>query len=238
MSRRDTIIIAVLVNAALLMILFATAIRTGDSKEEMKKKNTKGADLAVAPSIQTIQDDLLNEFVTSAPSFAVPIGESLYPFEETELVTASPKAPSYAPAIVHNPHPTAPLNLSHPVEKQDSSFVNITVKKGDFLEKIAKANNTTVAAIMKASNLSSTQLKIGQVLKVPLTKGDKIPTAPATPSPHTPSATGDYYVVKEGDNPWLIASRNKINLEELLRLNGLDDQKAKHLRPGDRLKIR
>ncbi len=226
MSRRDTIIIAVLVNAALLMILFATAIRTGDSKDEIKKKNTKGADLAVAPFIQ---DELLNEFVTSAPTPAAPIGESLYPFEETELVMA----PQHPPAtVVHNPNPTAPLTRSHPIEKQDSQFVNITVKKGDFLEKIAKANNTTVAAIMKASNLSSTQLKIGQVLKVPLTKGDKIPIAPA------PSTAGDYYIVKEGDNPWLIASRNKINLEELLRLNGLDDQKAKHLRPGDRLKIR
>lgn len=232
MSRRDTIIIAVLVNAALLMILFATAIRTGDSKEEIKKKNTKSADLAVAPSIQ---DELLNEFVTSAPTPADLIGESLYPFEETELVMA----PQHPPAtVVHNPNPTAPLTRSHPIEKQDSLFVNITVKKGDFLEKIAKANNTTVAAIMKASNLSSTQLKIGQVLKVPLTKGDKIPTAPASSPQHAPTTGGDYYIVKEGDNPWLIASRNKINLEELLRLNGLDDQKAKHLRPGDRLKIR
>lgn len=236
MSRRDTIIIAVLVNAALLMILFATAIRTGDSKE-IKKKNTQSADLAVAPSIQTIQDDLLNEFVTSVPTLAHPIG-SLYPFEETEIVIAPQNAPNYAPApIAHNPHGAAPLNLSHPVERQDPLFVNITVKKGDFLEKIAKANNTTVAAIMKASNLSSTQLKIGQVLKVPLTKGDKVPASPTPSSPHAPGA-GEYYIVKEGDNPWLIASRNKINLEELLRLNGLDDQKAKHLRPGDRLKIR
>ena len=231
MSRRDTIIIAVLVNAALLMILFATAIRTGDSKEEIKKKNSRGTELAVTPSVQ---DELLNEFVTSAPTITAPIGQSLYPFEETEIVIA-PQPTYTSPPIVHNPPPTTPTNLSHSVEKQDSPFVNITVKKGDFLEKIAKANNTTVASIMKASNLSSTQLKIGQVLKVPLTKGDKIPPAS---SPQSPSVSGEFYIVKEGDNPWLIASRNKINLEELLRLNGLDDQKAKHLRPGDRLKIR
>lgn len=237
MSRRDTIIIAVLVNAALLMILFATAIRTEDSNDEIQKKinkksNTRGSSLAVASSSQ---DELLNEFVTSVPNSADPIGESLYPFEEIELVVAPQPT---LPSIVHNSHLSASLNPPHPVEKQNSQWVNITVKKGDFLEKIAKANNTTVAAIMNTSNLSSTQLKIGQVLKVPLTKGDKIPSAPAAPSQHVPSSSGEYYIVKEGDNPWLIASRNKINLEELLRLNGLDDQKAKHLRPGDRLKIR
>ena len=230
MSRRDTIIIAVLVNAALLMILFATAIRTGDAKNEIKKKNTKGADLAAVPSFQ---DELLNEFVTSAPTLSDPIGESLFPFEETEIVAVSRPIPP--PTIVHNSQP-APLNHTPSVERQDPQFVNITVKKGDFLEKIAKANNTTVAAIMKASNLSSTQLKIGQALKVPLTKGDKVPVSPS--SQYGLTTTGEYYVVKEGDNPWLIASRNKFNLEELLRLNGLDDQKAKHLRPGDRLKIR
>ena len=236
MSRRDTIIIAVLVNAALLMILFATAIRTGDSEEEIQKKNTKGASLAVAPSIQ---DELLNEFVTSAPTLADPMGESLYPFEEVELAVVPRQTVSgqNLPSIAHTPTPSAPLNLAQSAERQDSQWVNITVKKGDFLEKIAKANNTTVAAIMKASNLSSTQLKIGQVLKVPLTKGNNTP-ASVSPSLHSTSVAGEYYVVKEGDNPWLIASRNKINLEELLRLNGLDDQKAKHLRPGDRLKIR
>ncbi len=102
------------------------------------------------------------------------------------------------------------------------------------LEKIAKANQTTVAAIMKANNMSSTQLKIGQVLRIPVGQkgGSSILTPAGTP------AQGEFYVVKEGDSPWLIASRNKINLEELLRLNNLDEQKAKRLRPGDKLRIR
>jgi LysM repeat protein len=120
--------------------------------------------------------------------------------------------------------------------KTEEQFVHVTVKKGDFLEKIAKTNNTTIAAIVKANNLSSTQLKIGQVLKVPLSEREK-PHQKPFPSPST-SREGEYYTVKEGDNPWLIASRNKIQLEELLRLNGLDEQKAKRLRPGDKLKIR
>lgn len=231
MSRRDTIIIAVLVNAALLMILFATAIRTEDSAEVIQKKNKKGAELAArAPTRPTppVQDELLNEFITSVPTLADSMGESLFPYEETEIVAI----PAPAPVAPRPSQPVASLTPASSVEQ----FVSITVKKGDFLEKIAKANNTTVSSIMKASNLSSTQLKIGQVLKVPLTQGDKTPAS--SPAASQSSVSGEYYIVKEGDNPWLIASRNKINLEELLRLNGLDDQKAKLLRPGDRLKIR
>lgn len=252
MSRRDTIIIAVLVNAALLMILFATAMRTDDSKEDAKSKNGQPADLALAPGMGTnhaapLQDALLNEFVTSVPTLAEAGGESLFPFDESEMAMASvPTGASPAQSHAYNyttndPFPAAApssVAVAPSSERQESQFVNVTVKKGDFLEKIAKANNTSVAAIMKTNNLSSTQLKIGQVLKLPLTKGDKKPTAPASSPQSAPTQGGDYYIVKEGDNPWLIASRNKINLQELLRLNGLDDQKAKRLRPGDKLKIR
>jgi peptidoglycan DL-endopeptidase LytF len=105
----------------------------------------------------------------------------------------------------------------------------VTVKKGDFLEKIAKAHNTTVASIMKASKMSSTNLRVGQVLQVPVNEKS---------AASAPKSENDYYVVKEGDNPWLIASKNRIRLEDLLKLNGLDEAKARKLRPGDRLKIR
>ncbi len=249
MSRRDTIIIAVLVNAALLMILFATAIRSGDSKDEAKKNKASSINnLAEAPKSEAlaapIQDELLNEFISSVPTFSEGGAETLIPFGETEIAIANPAPQTQSTPVVIDPFPTMnQIPLSMPSEipivtapppapvKPEAQVVNVTVKKGDYLEKIAKANHTTVAAIMKANNMSSTNLKIGQVLKVPLTKGDK-------KTESSSSAAGEIYIVKEGDNPWLIASRNKINLEELLRLNNLDEQKAKRLRPGDKLKIR
>lgn len=229
MSRRDTIIIAVLVNAALLMILFATAIRSDDPQESSSQEKTKLLELAAVPRTTTPKhDDLLNEYVFSIPPVAKPGQESLYCFEESEL-TLAPSAPV---AVIEKPLP--PLQLPN----TDEAFVNITVKKGDFLEKIAKANNTTIAAIMQANHMSSTQLKIGQVLKVPLLDGNKGDKRLSLTQLTASQEEGAYYIVKEGDNPWMIASRNKINLEELLRLNGLDEQKAKRLRPGDKLKIR
>lgn len=227
MSRRDTIIIAVLVNAALLMILFATAMHSDKPKGE-NKKEAKLTELAKAatPAKSSTPEDILNDFVTSVPTVAEIGSESVYTLDETELVFAPTTTPfAEIPTVSQESRVTKP--------KIDEQVVQVTVKKGDYLEKLAKNNNTTVAAIMKANNMATTQLKVGQVLKIPLTDGKK----PSVPTPSNSSAA-EYYVVKEGDNPWLIASRNKINLEELLRINGLDDQKAKRLRPGDKLKIR
>jgi peptidoglycan DL-endopeptidase LytF len=241
MSRRDTIIIAVLVNAALLMILFATAMRSDHSKEDTKTNvkvgNTKIEDLAAAHLAEKPNSDaLLNEFITSPPTLAEAGIDNILTFDETEIACI----PSPAEVIA------APSQISQLIvgevktqkSQSEAQYINVTVKKGDFLEKIAKAHNTTVTAIMNANKMSSTQLKIGQVLKVPSSEGKKVNEPQPAQRQSTPSLESEYYIVKEGDNPWLIASRNKINLEELLRLNGLDEQKAKRLRPGDKLKIR
>ena len=48
----------------------------------------------------------------------------------------------------------------------------------------------------------------------------------------------EYYVVRSGDNPWLIAMRNRIDLQDLLRLNDLDEESARRLKPGDKLRVR
>lgn len=213
MSRRDTIIIAVLVNAGLLMVLFATATRSGEKKEKpprqielAKELPTKKKRVEKAP---ILEDDLLDEFLS--PTFD----------EHTEeIALAELEAPE--------PKPVPKPVVAAPVVEENT--VRVTVKSGDFLEKIARANNTTVAAIMKANNLSTTNLRVGQVLNVPV-REQKIETQAV-------SAEGEYYVVKEGDSPWLIASKNRIRLEDLLKMNGLDEQKARRLRPGDRLKIR
>jgi peptidoglycan endopeptidase LytF len=240
MSRRDTIIIAVLVNAALLMILFATAIRSGDPKEEKKAVNPNNATLAqVSPAQSLDQEDLLNEYIVDVPTVTESRGDSQLAFEDQELplvplsTLAAPTPIQEIPSAISSP-PQHIVQLESPKTVSEETFVNVTVKKGDVLEKLAKANNTTVSAIMKANHLSSTQLKIGQVLKMPL-KGEKKGSSALNVSSQI---EGDYYIVKEGDSPWLIASRNKINLDDLLRLNGLDEQKAKRLRPGDKLRIR
>lgn len=225
MNRRDTIIVAVLVNAALLMILFATAVHSDEAEKSdpvptKLVQNTPKIDLPR-------QEEILSQYIHTVPPVV----------EIPEVI----EKPAKSTVAADNIAAVKPLPVKPAPAKEDSTpYVNVTVKKGDFLEKIAKANGTSVQMIMKANNLSNTQLKVGQVLKIPLSSEQKI--AMETPPPSSSSIPSsqpmDFYTVKEGDNPWLIASRNHLKLEELLKLNELDEQKARKLRPGDRLRIR
>ena len=217
MSRRDTIIIAVLVNAGLLMILFATALKSDNKKDDNQVSFTQ---LAQAPVTQTPTEEIVNHYAMAG----VPT------LEKQEVVEQPIVAPAKVAPVKPAPAKVAETKVTPPATT-DVYLVNVTVKKGDFLERIAKANNTSVSSIMAENKLSSTQLRVGQVLRVPVhQKPLDVPAA-------IPSAT-EYYVVKDGDNPWLIASKNHVSVSELLRLNDLDEQKARRLRPGDKLKIR
>ena len=61
-----------------------------------------------------------------------------------------------------------------------------TVKSGDTLSKIAKANGTTVKALESENNLSTTKIKVGEKLKIPA-KAESAAPAPE-PAPVAPAA--------------------------------------------------
>ncbi len=227
MSRRDTIIIAVLVNAGLLLVLFAVAMPSKEDNAAVEKAPV----VAVAPQ-QEVSSDQVLAVQTSADSAGQPVDEIdqvLSAWNEQasavsgEVVAFNEEAAKVEESVVASAE--APLSL-------DGEFSEVVVKKGDALDKIARSHKTTTDAIMQLNALSSTKLKIGQVLKVPgkaLKKAKKAAKAVA-------SAAGSY-TVKSGDNPWTIASKNNMKVEDLLKLNNLDEKKAKKLKPGDKLKI-
>lgn len=82
-----------------------------------------------------------------------------------------------------------------------------TVRAGDSLWKIAQRYGTTVEALKAANNLTSDNLQIGQVLK--------IPAAQSGPSPSL------QYTVRPGDTLWLIAQRYGTTVEALKAANNL-----------------
>lgn len=243
MSRRDTIIIAVLVNAGLLMVLFATAMSSKDEApmdhqnsavQLVDSTSSTNTNQSLSPT-QEEMDQVLNQYAT-APTFnetfsgeAMAQDSPLIPIQQPKETLAQS---TLSPVIPQVPVNTAaiPISLS-----KNSQHVTVTVKKGDYLDKIARSNGTTVNDIMKMNHLDSTQLKIGQELRIPLNGSN---TATTSKSQEKSSYEPEYYIVKNGDNPWLIASKNQVKLEDLLRLNNLDDQKAKKLKPGDKLRIR
>ncbi|WP_080128579.1 LysM peptidoglycan-binding domain-containing protein [Chlamydia suis] len=249
MNRRNTMIIAAAVNAVLLAVLFITARHSEPEieyspkiapikilepvpiVEKASEKPEKKPEVIAKPA-QIIRNPVVSKPVVSKAELAAQFADKN--ITSGKEPTASSQEPSLAPEVVEASAPEIPVVPAQSVDKvaEKETFSTVVVKKGDFLERIARANHTTVSALMQLNDLSSTQLQIGQVLRVPKTQKPEKDLQVKTPNPE------DFYVVKEGDSPWAIALSNGIRLDELLKLNGLDEQKARKLRPGDRLRIR
>jgi membrane-bound lytic murein transglycosylase D len=102
------------------------------------------------------------------------------------------------------------------------------VRRGDSLWIIAKRYGTTTKKIQELNNLSSTNLHIGQVLKIRESK-DEIKGN---------KTAGEYlktYLVKRGDSPYEIAQLHKMPLERFMRINELTPRNK--IYPGQRLYV-
>lgn len=248
MTRRDIIIIAVLVNAGLLAILFMMAINTDDNENknpiEMQATVTEITIPETAPTEISLSDTLkptdegdnaLKEYnasngMTNEGTTETPEDVTIYIDQEEDL----------------------PLEKETVKEKSietpkivEPKTVEVTVKKGDTLEKIAKANGSTIQAIKDANGLKDDRLNIGQVLKVPVsdkkssTKPKKELTQKSdTDKKQVSDAGPQYHTIKSGDNPWKIAKQYSIKVDDLLRLNSMDEEKARNLKIGDKIRVK
>ena len=232
MSRRETIILAALVNAGLLLVLFATARHSGDTTSVGSEPTQIMAQMEPLPMpLEPLAD--ADPVANAAPLAAVTT--PAVPPSTTYFVPQPPTPVEVTPMLIPAEEVTPEVADESPVQAAPKTgTVNVTVKQGDALEKIARRNHTTVAQIMRLNGLTGSQLKIGQVLKVPAS-GQAQSQSPESSAGTETAAT--YYTVKQGDNPWLIANRNHIAVSELLRLNNLDDKSARRLKPGDRLRV-
>lgn len=220
MSRRDTIIFAVLINTGLLIILFATAMKSdGPSSTTIAQNTPQQAE-------QVTQQDQIEDIITTSDGG-----------DEVDQLLTQLSSKTYIQQDAKDVKKVEVLATdSTPSIKKTGDFVEITVKRGDVLERIARANGVTVEEIMKQNNLLDSHLNIGQVLRVPIRKTSK--AVAQQESSRQQDADGSYYTVRSGDNPWVIALKHRINVQDLLKLNNLDEEKARRLKPGDRLRVR
>lgn len=215
MNRRDIIIVAVLINAGLLVTLFVSSLKkeTGVdlvSSEQAPKQVEIAAKLTLPPKKGGDQvDQVIHQYTAKAET------------QETKEEVIPP--PALTPVKKEEEKPAVKAPIKAPLRV-------VTVEKGDVLEKIARSHGVSVDEIMKLNNLANSRLQIGQELKLPQKK------APAKEV--TKEEEGKYYVVKGGDSPWTIAQKHHMQVEDLLKLNNIDEEKAKRLRPGDRLRIK
>ena len=98
------------------------------------------------------------------------------------------------------------------------------VKSGDSLWNIAKRYGTTTKKIRELNALTTTELHIGQVLKIPGFKHEKIDVENLK-----------IYLVKRGDSPFEIAQHHNMPLERFLRINLLAPNNK--IYPGQKLFI-
>ena len=91
-----------------------------------------------------------------------------------------------------------------PTPGPDTGTVSYTVKAGDSLWLIAQRYGTTVNAIKQANGLTSDELQIGQVLRIPVSQ-----------SPYVE------YTVRAGDTLWELSRRYGTTVEAIRQANGL-----------------
>ena len=140
--------------------------------------------------------------------------------------------------------PVQPAQTTRPVEPVSETSIYV-VQSGDYLAKISKKFNVTIAAIKKANNMTNDVVRVGQKLKIP-GKVDvgasavQTSAAPLSSKRKSAAAFTPYvgatkeYVVKSGDTLGAIAYGNGINIRQLKELNGLTNDVV---RVGQKLKI-
>ena len=102
------------------------------------------------------------------------------------------------------------------------------VKQGDTLSGIAQKAKISVAELKRLNNLSSNNLKLGQVLVVSKSSGSSKTAKVTAPSGKAPATTASVtHKVKQGDSLSEIAQKAKISVAELKRLNNLSGNNLK-----------
>ena len=142
--------------------------------------------------------------------------------------TNPPVAPTN-PVVVAPPMPPDPI----PAPPTAGTAKEYTIVKGDYFEKIAKANGVTIAAIEKANpGVDPKKLKLGQKIQIPGATPKAAPTSAAPDG--TAAEVGGAYAVKSGDTLTKIATANGTTVKALRAAN---DLKTDKLKVGQKLKL-
>lgn len=111
------------------------------------------------------------------------------------------------------------------IEKPDPELlkpqtsITYTVRRGDFLGRVAQKHGVTVSQIKRWNNLRSNNIKVGQRLKI-MSRGQAMASA---------TSTSKTYKVRNGDSLWEISKKHGLSINELRKLN---PEKSKALQPG------
>lgn len=249
MTRKDTILIAVVINAGLLAILFTTAViydtdRNVEQTEFVTSvPNLKEAPLDSEPTLIAVASSTGDEVDNVLKYYSQPSTQMISTPVQVE------NEPSEQVIVPPEPENDEPIQESTVSPQED--FIEVKIKKGDMLEKIARVHKTTVGAIKRTNHLKDERLSIGQVIKIPINsnladsqasssdaKKSEQKTESKSEAPKEQKPAVIYHIVQRGDNPWKIAKQYGVKYDDILRLNHLDEEKAKNMKIGDRIRVK
>lgn len=203
--------------------LYGIAKQFGTNVSDIKKINNLIDDLVIPGDTLKIMID------TSPNTYTVQKGDSLYSISKQFNIPVLDLM-SINNITSTNLEVGQVLNLVENKEEEEIENVvsipvyeNYTVQNGDNLYSIATKFNTTVSQIKQDNNLSSNVLTIGQVLKIKV--GEELIGIEECFGEGYSNLEKDYltYTVKKGDSLYSIASNYNTSVDQIMKLNNLNN---------------
>ncbi len=135
--------------------------------------------------------------------------------------------------------PVFEQNLAELTADQRMGVENYVVRRGDSIYGVARRFKTSVELLRKLNTLPGGRLTIGSDLEVPATAyvlPEQVRLAAARVDERAGWGTHvQFQVVRSGDSLWSIASRYRMTVASLARMNGISPHQI--IRPGERLRL-
>ena len=216
--------------------LYSIASRYGVSVLELQRiNNLNSTSLSIGQQLRIPING--EENVDNYVIYTVKVGDTLYNIAKKYRVSVDNiiKENSLNSNLLSIGQKLRIPNVSSPdIDNQYGTYI---VQSGDTLYSIASKYGMTVRQLMEINNLESTNLQIGQVLRV--TSGGEssssIPLGSSCYGEGYKEPVFITYTVRRGDNLYNIARKYGVSVDSLIELNNL---KTNNLSIGQVLKIR
>lgn len=216
--------------------LYSIASRYGVSVLELQRiNNLNSTSLSIGQQLRIPING--EENVDNYVIYTVKVGDTLYNIAKKYRVSVDNiiKENSLNSNLLSIGQKLRIPNVSSPdIDNQYGTYI---VQSGDTLYSIASKYGMTVRQLMEINNLESTNLQIGQVLRVTSGGGSSssIPLGSSCYGEGYKEPVFITYTVRRGDNLYNIARKYGVSVDSLIELNNL---KTNNLSIGQVLKIR
>ena len=190
-------------------------------------------DLPKTKELNSYIERLYNEVLRKSPNYAQDV-KDIYDIYKNGKIT-DPKSPLYkesnksrSSSDSDTSRANQPETTQPPKQKPQTSQVTHEVVSGDTLSGLAQKYHTTKQAIMKANDLKTENIQIGQKLKIPVTaKQETSQKQKSQPEQIT-------HKVESGDTLLKLAAKYHTTKQAIMDENGL---KTDNIQIGQKLKI-